>query len=74
MYDWLKAKVHGFNITDQETAAARCCGQIDGKLFVTMKPLGNDDLTAIAAAFGSAFRDWLRSSGTNAGMPMGLAT
>ena len=43
VYDWLKAKVHGFNITDQETAAARCCGQIDGKLFVTMKPLGNDD-------------------------------
>jgi hypothetical protein len=43
VYDWLKAKVHGFNLTDQETAAARCCGQIDGKLFVTMKPLGNDD-------------------------------
>ena len=43
MYDWLKAKVGGFNIDNQETAAARCCGQIDGKLFISMSPLGNDD-------------------------------
>lgn len=43
MYDWLKAKVGGFNITDQETAAARCCGKIDGKLFISMSPLRNDD-------------------------------
>ena len=42
-YDWLKSKVGGFHITDQETAAARCCGEIDGKLFISMSPLGNDD-------------------------------
>lgn len=43
MYDWLKAKVGGFNINSQETAAARCCAEIEGKLFISMAPLGNDD-------------------------------
>jgi len=43
LYDWLKSKVRGFNINDQETSAASCCAEIGGKLFISMAPLKNDD-------------------------------
>jgi len=43
LYDWLKSKVRGFNINDQETSAASCCAEIGGKLFISVAPLKNDD-------------------------------
>ena len=41
-YDWLKAKVQGFDINDKERAAASCCGEKDGKFFISMAPLKDD--------------------------------
>jgi hypothetical protein len=57
MYDWMKAKVRGINIDDKETAAARCCGQIDGKLFISLASLKNDDFNRARR------REWLGLSG-----------
>jgi hypothetical protein len=43
LYDWLKSKVRGFNINDQEAAAASCCSEIGGKMFISVAPLKNDN-------------------------------